>query len=77
MTGRSLPYLKPLNARERRAVSLWGGILLGLGLLDYNRRGDSTLSEAHRALRRRVGNRAWTVLWGSFAVWFWRHIKED
>lgn len=69
--------MQPLSRREKRAVSLWGGILLALGLLDYNRRGDSTLSEAHRALRRRVGNKGWTVLWGAFSLWFWQHVKED
>jgi hypothetical protein len=69
--------MQPLSAREKRALTLWGGILVTLGAFDAQQRGRSTLSEAHRAVRRRVGAKWWTVLWGSFATWFWWHVKED
>lgn len=69
--------MQPLSDREKRACLLWGGLLAVLLGLDVQQRGASTLSEAHRAVRRRVGKKGWTVLWGAFATWFWWHVKED
>lgn len=68
---------QPLTDREKRAIALWATLLAVLGVLDYNQRGASTLSEAHRALRRRIGKWGWRLVWVSFALWFLRHVEED
>lgn len=75
--GQTKALLQPLSDRERRACAIWSGILVALGILDYHYRGASTLSEAGRTVRRRVGIIAWTLLWGSFAVWFWDHVRRN
>lgn len=71
-----MPWL-PLNAREKRALAVWGVILSALGVFDASQHGASTLTEANRCIRRRVGLRRWTVGWSLFAVWFWDHIRRE
>lgn len=68
--------IEPLNERERRALSLWAGIITALLAFDATQRGASTLTEANRAIYRRVGGTRWTVGWSSFAFWFVLHVKK-
>lgn len=65
-----------LSPREKRAITLWGGILVTLGLLDLQQRGASTLTEAHRAFYRRAGEKGWALGWGVFSIWFWQHVRK-
>lgn len=67
----------PLTPRERRALTVWGAIVSSLLAFDIQQRGHSTLSEANRCVRRRVGLGRWTVGWAVFAIWFWDHIRRD
>ena len=74
---RYLPDLHtPLTAREKRALTIWGPLILLNAGLDIIERDKGTLSEAHRTLRRRISPWGWRVVWGTFAVWFWRHVEQ-
>lgn len=68
---------QPLTERERRALKVWACVLGVLGAFDIQQRGASTLTEANRSIRRRVGLKRWTVGWALFAVWFWDHIRRE
>lgn len=70
--------MTPLTDRERRALRVWGAIIAGLSVYDYNCRGASTLSEGGRAVRRRTGKWPWRLAGSSLAAWFfWWHTERD
>lgn len=65
----------------RRAWGLVGAGVLALELYTiYNEDDGDTLSEVTRAVARvhhPVGKAAWTLGWGGFAYWYWRHILDE
>lgn len=72
-----MPRIRP------RPRALWGGIgafVLGVELYTiYNESDGDTLSEVVRGLLPEgpVGDVIWTVGWGGFSYWFWRHILDE
>lgn len=67
----------PLTPRERRALTIWGPIVLAFALLDTEEREKGTFSEANRCVRRRVGKWATRIGWGAAYLWWMGHIEGD